>query len=342
MTAHTITDVPDIHTHACIERHPANPILHADMVPYHATLTFNAGVCKFQGRYVMIFRNDYGDAAAKRLDGCNLGLATSDDGIKWQVNDKPINTDPNHPLFKAYDPRLTVIDGRLYLCFALGIFIDGHEQNHGTCGGVAVTDDLENWEVLSVSVPDNRNMVLFPERIDGKIARLERPFAGYLRPGDRFDTWISFSPDGKYWGDSQLLLSTEDQSWINNKNGPAAPPVRTEKGWLTLFHGVDIDPSRKGWGWDGKWDKRYSAGLMLLDLKDPRKVIGICPTPVLVPEAPYDYETSGYRDYVIFPGGMILEDDGQVKIYYGAADTVECLATAHVNDLLALCEPPTF
>ena len=341
MTANTTTNMTDIHTHECIQRHPANPVLHADMVPYHATLTFNAGVCKFQGKYVMIFRNDYGDASAKRLDGCNLGLATSDDGIQWNVADKPINAKADHPLHTAYDPRLTVVDGRLYLCFAIGIVIDGHEQNHGTCGGVAVTDDLENWEVLSVSVPDNRNMVIFPERIDGKLVRLERPFAGYLRPGDHFDTWISFSPDGKYWGESQLLLSTEDQSWINNKNGPAAPPVRTDRGWLTLFHGVDIDPTRKGWGWEGDWTKRYSAGLMLLDLKDPRKIIGIAPKPVLVPQEPFDYETKGYRDYVIFPGGMILEDDGQVKIYYGAADTVECLATAHVNDLLDLCLPPT-
>ena len=74
---------------------------------------------------------------------------------------------------------------------------------------------------------------------------------------------------------------------------------------------------------------------MLLDLDDPRHIIGLCREPLLAPEAPYEVE-GGFRNNVIFPGGMILEDDGEVKIYYGAADTVECLATAHVDDLIAL------
>lgn len=326
-------------THPSIMRHPANPMVSAADVPYRTALTFNAGVCKYQGRYVMIFRNDYGDAAAKRLDGCNLGIAFSDDGIKWDVAPKPLNDDPNHPLHRAYDPRLTVLDGRVYLCFALGWRVSGHERDHGTCGGVAVTDDFENWEVLNISVPDNRNMAIFPERIDGKIVRLERPFASYLRRGDAFDMWLSASPDGRYWGDHRLVLTTEDVRWVNNKIGPAAPPVRTDRGWLTLFHGVDIDPARQGWGWDGDWTKRYSAGIALLDADDPSKVIGLCSDPIIVPEAHVEYEASGYRDYVIFPGGMILEDDGEVKMYYGSADTVECLATAHVGDLLNLCEP---
>ena len=76
---------------------------------------------------------------------------------------------------------------------------------------------------------------------------------------------------------------------------------------------------------------------MLLDLKDPTKIIGFCEEPVLFPEETYELE--GFRGSVIFPGGMILEDSVEVKVYYGAADTVECVATAHVDDLLALCKP---
>jgi len=326
-------------THAAIGRHPANPVLEAAGVPFHATLIFNAGVCKFQGRYVMIFRNDYGDVNARRLDGCNLGIAFSRDGVAWDVAPEPINDDPAHPLYRAYDPRLTVLDGRVYLCFARGTHVPGHARDHGVCGGIAVTDDFENWEVLSVSAPDNRNMAVFPQRIGGNIVRFERPFAGYLRAGDRFDMWVSESPDGRYWGDSRIALTTEQIGWVNNKIGPAAPPVRTDRGWLTLFHGVDIDASRRGWGWEGNWNKRYSAGIALFDLKDPSRLIGLCPEPILVPEADIGYEACGYRDYVIFPGGMILEDTGEVKIYYGAADTVECLATADVDDLLSMCEP---
>ena len=317
-------------TSAFIKRHKNNPILSARDVPYNDALVFNAGVAKFKGRYVMIFRNDFGSLKDKKLTGivC-LGIAFSDDGIKWNVEKERLIKDTDSLLYRAYDPRLTVLDDKLYMCFALG-------DKCGTRGGVAVTEDLKNWEVLSLSTPDNRNMVIFPERINGKIYRLERPFASYLRPGDRFDIFISASHDGVYWGDTDILLSASDVSWANEKIGPAAPPIKTEKGWLTLFHGVDVDASRK-WGWSGTWNKRYSAGIMLLDLNDPRKIKGICKEPVLVPEPQYGYEAEGYRDYVIFPGGMILENDGMVKIYYGAADTVECLAEAHVDDLLALC-----
>ena len=111
--------------------------------------------------------------------------------------------------------------------------------------------------------------------------------------------------------------------------------MKTPRGWLTTFHAVryveeDIP------AWHSGWRKEYHAGLMLLDLEDPSKVVGLCREPLLSPEA--DCEKRGFRGSVIFPGGMILEEDGEVKIYYGAADTVECLATAHVDDLLALCE----
>ena len=84
------------------------------------------------------------------------------------------------------------------------------------------------------------------------------------------------------------------------------------------------------------WQKRYTAGIMLLDLDDPTRVIGMSKLPLIAPEAPYE-TSDGFRTQVIFPGGMILEEDGEVKIYYGAADTVECLATAEVGELIKLC-----
>lgn len=83
-------------------------------------------------------------------------------------------------------------------------------------------------------------------------------------------------------------------------------------------------------------EKRYCAGIMLLDLEDPSKIIGMSKEPLIAPEAVYEVD-EGFRQNVIFPGGMILEPSGEVKIYYGASDTVECLARADVNDLLKLC-----
>ncbi|WP_240941380.1 glycoside hydrolase family 130 protein [Paenibacillus sp. HB172176] len=316
-----------------ITRYPGNPILQPSDVPYAPSLVFNAGVAKYEGRYVMVFRNDYADEANKTMlpaSTTNLGLAFSDDGINWEVQPKPCFGINDDEIIRTYDPRLTIIDGRCYMCFAV-------DTRHGVLGGIATTEDFEKFDILHTTTPDNRNMVLFPEKIGGKYVRLERPFPVYSRGGkDRFDTWISDSPDLAYWGNSRLLLGVEDVPYANDKIGPAAPPVKTSKGWLATFHAVDRDENRGKNGWESSWKKRYTAGLMLLDLDNPHKIIGMAKQPLLAPEAPYETD-NGFRNDVIFPGGMILEDSGEVKIYYGAADTVECLATAHVDDLLKLC-----
>lgn len=159
----------------------------------------------------------------------------------------------------------------------------------------------------------------------------------YGRGGhERFDVWISFSQDLGYWGDPALVLAVEDVPFANCKIGPAAPPVKTARGWLATFHAVDVDPARGKNGWEDRWQKRYTVGLMLLDLDAPHRIVGLCPDPLMVPEAPYEV-AGGFRNHVIFPGGMILEASGEVKFYYGAADTVMCLASAYVDDLVGLC-----
>lgn len=319
-----------------VTRYSGNPILFSKNVPYPSALVFNAGVTKFKGRYVMVFRNDYGDVSKFKTTYTNLGLAFSEDGVKWHVQLEPCviikKIDRDEVLRSPYDVRLTVIEGRCYLCFAM-------TGRHGIRSGIAVTDDFVNFEILSLTTPDNRNMVLFPEKLDDLYIRLERPFTMYSRGGkELFDIWLSKSPDLRYWGDSELVLTVEQVPFANAKIGPAAPPVKTKKGWLTTFHAVDIDPTRKQIVWEKNWTKRYTCGIVLLDLNNPAKVIGISKTPILVPDAPYETD-GGVRNGVIFPCGMILEDSGEVKIYYGAADTVLCLATADVNDLLNLCVP---
>src|SRR5690606_25968382 len=156
----------------CIQRRD-RPILTRDDVRYPASLICNARVCKYQGRYAMVFRNDFGpkdetEIAAHHFAGTNLGMAFSDDGIKWNAEPQPCidleharrliaplmpNKDPQTELHRFYDPRLTVIDGRVHMCFAI-------DTAHGLRGGVAVTDDFQKWEMMNASVPDNRNMVL--------------------------------------------------------------------------------------------------------------------------------------------------------------------------------------
>ncbi|MBQ0125183.1 MAG: glycosidase, partial [Clostridiales bacterium] len=183
------------------------------------------------------------------------------------------------------------------------------------------------------------NMVLFPEKINGNYVRLERPMPVYSRGDTYFDIWLSESPDLVYWGKSRLVLATEDVPFCNNKIGPSAPPIKTPAGWLTTFHSVDVDPTRGKNGWEAAWRKRYVVGLCLLDLNDPSKVIGMYKRPIISPEG--DIETKyGYRANALFPCGMLLEDDGTVKIYYSAGDAVVMLAEAKVDDLIALCTEP--
>jgi beta-1,4-mannooligosaccharide/beta-1,4-mannosyl-N-acetylglucosamine phosphorylase len=314
-----------------IQRHPRNPILTSKNVPYPSSLVYNAGVTKFRDRYVMVFRNDYGyDEQQKKAPHFQLGLAYSEDGVDWQVQPEPILEPDDPEIMGNYDPRLNLLEGRCFLTYT-------QHTRHGYRATIAVTDDFESFEIIHRTVPDNRNVVLFPDKIGGRYVRLERPFPVYSRERiDLFDIWISESPDLVYWGQSELLLRLEDVPYANEKLGAGTPPLRTEAGWLMIFHAVDTDLTRGKNGWEEHWQKRYVAGVLLLDLQNPRKVVGVSKEPLLVPEAAYEV-SGGFRNNVVFPMGWVLEESGEVKIYYGAADTVECLATAQLDDLIAMC-----
>ncbi len=330
--------LPELTTHPCIRKR-MTPVVTADDLPYPCSLVFNAGVIKYRGEYIMIFRNDYGvDQAGyengKRFAGTSVGIARSKNGVDgWRFDPGPL-VDSNDPdkdpeMKRLYDPRIIQIEDRLLLCLAM-------DTRHGIRGAIAeLSDDLNSYRIISASVPENRNMVLFPEKIGGEYVRLERPMPVYSRGRDRFDIWLSRSPDLEYWGRSELVLAVEDVPWANDKIGPTASPIKTDKGWLTLFHAVDKDDERGKNGWENSWKKRYTAGIMLLDLNDPAKVLAVYDKPLIVPDMPLETD-EGFRQNVIFPCGMLLEEDGEVKIYYGASDTCVCLATARLDDLLDL------
>jgi len=331
--------LPPLYTHPCIKKRE-KPIMVPSDLPYPSSLVFNAGVIKHNGEYIMIFRNDYGtdqtayEIEGRKFAGTSIGIAHSKSGVDgWVFDPEPVmdsgvpGKDPEIQRF--YDPRIVKIDGRLLLCLAM-------DTPHGLRGAIAeLSDDLRTYRLISASVPDNRNMVLFPEKIGGEYVRLERPMPVYSRGKDIFDTWISRSPDLVYWGRSELVIGVENVPWANNKIGPTASPIKTERGWLTLIHAVDLDTSRGKNGWEQKWQKRYTAGLMLLDLDNPAKVISFYDKPLIAPDRPVETDV-GFRQNVIFPCGMVAEDNGEVKIYYGASDTCVCLATAQIDDLLAL------
>lgn len=316
-------------TEPYIERREEPVLTHRDC-PYPAALTFNAGVVKQNGEYIMLFRNDYGDYEKEILRGTHIGLAKSHDGYHFTVDPEIKFSINDGEIWRVYDPRITYLDDKAIVCCAV-------DTRHGIRGGIALTNDFKSYDMISLSAPDNRNMVLFPEKINGEYVRLERPMPVYSRGGDRFDIWLSYSKDLVYWGKSELVLATEDVPYCNDKIGPGAPPLKTDAGWLVFFHSVDRNDARGKNGWENCWQKRYSIGVALLDLENPSKVIGYSPKPIMVPET-HDELHEGFRTNVLFPCGAILEDDNKtVRIYYGASDTVVKVATAPLDVLIASC-----
>ena len=136
---------------------------------------------------------------------------------------------------------------------------------------------------------------------------------------------ISYSPDLRFWGESQLIMRPEQYHWDEMKIGPGAPPIKTEHGWLSIYHGVfrTMDGSV------------YRLGVALHDLVDPAKIVGVGDSWILQPEDPW--EVTGYVHNVVFTCGAVAESDGTVKIYWGGADTVMCVGEANISDLVALC-----
>ncbi len=313
-----------------VKRYEGNPVLTKDDVPYPVDQAYNAGVEYFQGRYVMLFRSEHWLHRWEKTER-RIGFAESKDGIHWKVRDNKFLLPPG--VHMAEDPRLFLVEGKLYATFA-------NNSPDGLRGCIAVSEDFEEFELVYMSAPDNRNFILFPEKINGLYGRLERPFRGYqhTKPAE---TWFNTSPDMRNWGTPKICLRSNAVPFCNAKNGPAGQAIKTLKGWLALFHAAFEDPTTEYPSWrQENWCKLYCSGVMLLDLNDPSKIIGISREPLMVPEPPYDYETDGFRSYAIFTTATLLEKDGQtVRIYYGAADTVLAMATAKLDDLLAMCKP---
>ncbi len=298
-----------------ISRYQNNPILTKDNVPYEVATVHNAAVVKHNNQYIMIFRSH-------RLNGRSiLGKAVSDNGFDFKVAPKPFMTPSKDGIFAEYeeygieDPRITLIDDEYLITYSA-------YSRHGVRIGLAKTKDFINIRRLSlITEADYRNVVIFPEKFNGLYARLDRPHSE-ISP---WSVWISYSPDLIYWGESKVIMKPLTYHWDEMKIGPGAPPIKTQKGWLNIYHGVFSTM-------DGSV---YRLGVALHDLKDPSQIIAVADEWILQPEEPY--EITGYVHNVVFSCAAVPENDGSVKIYWGGADKVMCVGTANINDLVDLC-----
>ncbi len=297
------------------KRYGHNPILTREEIPYPINTVFNAAACKFNGEYLLLLRvEDFSGIS-------HLTLARSPNGYDFTVDKQPWvvpSKDPDYEPYERYgveDPRITPIEGCYYITYtAFGPY--------GPRVGIGRTTDFVHFERVCLATEvENKDAVLFPEKIGGVYVMIDRP-SGW--GGQQGSIWIQYSPDMIHWGRAKVLLSPEP-GWSHAKLGISTPPVKTDKGWLLLYHGVRETGS----------GRLYRVGALLLDLENPEKIVGYTPHFLFGPEEVY--ERTGDVPNVVFPCGTILEDDGTLKVYYGAADTCIALAEAKVDEVVELC-----
>lgn len=303
------------HSEEVVRRYEGNPILTRADVPYPVETVHNAAVVKHEGGYVMLFRSHLRNGRSV------IGLARSDDGFRFQVAPEPFITPAREGPFAEYegfgveDPRICSMEGSYLITYSA-------YSRHGVRIGLARTRDFKVLErVALITQADCRNVVLFPERFRGRFARLDRPHSE-ISP---WSIWLSYSPDLVHWGDSRVVIKPLSYHWDEMKIGPGATPIKTEKGWLNIYHGVFKTM-------DGAV---YRLGVALHDLEDPARVLGVSDEWILQPEDPW--EVTGYVHNVVFACGAVAEDDGTLKLYWGGADTVMCAGTASIDALVDLC-----
>jgi len=315
-----------------MKRSTRNPILtRMDIPDRHPALrdvtsVFNPGAVRFGDDILLLLR------VQNRGRETFFLKAFSRDGIDFRIDPSPIVfrgiEKIEEPVYHCYDARITRIDDRYYILFAMDM--------DGRCSlGLSVTDDFETYEFIGiVSGGDVRNGVLFPEKIDGRYLRLDRPNKVRIADGpiSGSDIHLSGSDDLIAWRDRGVVASGRFHYW-DELIGPGPPPVRTRHGWLLVYHGIALH-----------YQPIYQAGVMLLDLERPERVIARSRYNILEPRELY--ELIGQVPNVVFPSGMIIEsddakdgapDEARVLLYYGAADTVVGLAESTIGELVAAC-----
>jgi predicted GH43/DUF377 family glycosyl hydrolase len=200
------------------------------------------------------------------------------------------------------DPRITVIDDRYYFTYVA-------VSRHGAATALASSQDFRQFERHGIIFcPENKDVVLFPERIDGRYVALHRPNAA--TPFCRPEMWVARSPDLIHWGGHESLHGGGSE-WETGRVGAGTPPVRVSGGWLEIYHGNrrPTQPGEVG---------PYATGALLLDLENPAKVLRRSTASIFEPTA--DFERTGFVPDVVFPTGIVDAGDSFL-IYYGAADS---------------------
>jgi len=218
-----------------------------------------------------------------------------------RIEDQPFEAESIYEEYGVEDPRITKIGDDYWVTYVA-------VSRYGVTTALTVTRDFEHFERYGVIFgPDNKDVVLFPERAGGDLVAIHRPVsaAGFCRP----EMWLARSPDGIHWGRHERLYGGES-AWESDRVGAGPPPVLVPEGWLFVYHAS----SRPG---QGQFAGQYAAGALLLDRDQPARILAKSQGPILIPTGPD--ETSGFTPGVIFPTGLVARGDS-LWIYAGAAD----------------------
>jgi len=298
-------------------RHPDNPLLTAEDWPLAVNAVFNPAAVQVAGETVLLARVE------ARTGISHLTVARSANGLDgWRVDPEPLLAH----LGGYADEQWGFEDAR-------AVWVDELERFMVTCtaygpAGPAVflasTEDFRSVERIGIVVaPEDKNAALLPERVDGKWILFHRPTSGFVTA--RAGIALSRSADLRSWSAPEVVMQPRSGAWWDSLRIGIGPPLlKTEHGWLLVYHGVKETVS----------GAIYRVGLALLDLDDPTRVLRRTAEWVLAPIE--DYERVGDVPNALFPCGLIHDQDkGELRMYYGAADTSICLATASYEDLLA-------
>ena len=318
-----------------MRRHGDRPIISPGDIPdlgphlRDVSAVFNPGATTFNNQVVLILR------VQNRGRETFLMPAYSTNGIDFEVASRTIHLRGiemvKDPIYHVYDPRMTRIGQTYYMIVAM-------DMPTGCRLGLARTHDFEDFEFMGlVSLEDNRNGVLFSEQIDGHFLRLDRPNQVKTSSGVTTGNSIclSMSKDLIHWETQGPIFHGNFHYW-DELIGAGPPPLKTRHGWLLIYHGVATHFASAN---------IYQAGVALLDLKDPSKLIARGRYNILEPRMPY--EMMGQVPNVVFPSGLVAKeldqegfapDQSELFIYYGAADTHVALATTTVAELIQACQ----
>ncbi|MBO5596887.1 MAG: glycoside hydrolase family 130 protein [Bacteroidales bacterium] len=340
------------------KRNPANPILRpSDLHPcipgMEITCLLNPGVFRMDGKTWLLLRvaerpiqeegiisfpvyNEKGEIEVLRFSKDDPALDASDPRvIKYKgqyylttlsylrpvcsVDDvhfvedpavKPIFGEGFQESFGIEDCRVATMEDGFWLTFT--------EVSPVAVGvGLIHTRDFKTLEREGmIFPPHNKDCALFEEKVGGKWYAFHRPSSPEL--GGNY-IWVAESPDRIHWGRHKCIATTRPGMWDSERVGAGAAPIRTEKGWLEIYHGANKE-------------NRYCLGALLLDLNDPTRVLARSEEPIMEPVAPY--EKTGFFGNVVFTNGGYKIDEDTVRIFYGASDEVICSAEFSVREIL--------